>query len=251
MYMRFVQLRIKPEQLDELRIVYERDIIPALQKVDGCLFASLIHAAGHEDECISMTLWEHPRKAEAYEKGGVYAALLEHISGYLADSSEWRVHLSRDLTVEYGPVQEEPVVKAFDVPGTRPADLQAQKTGGLFVRIVSPQIRPGMMGEFRRIYDQEVLPALRQVPGVRYAAVTENVHRPDEAISITIWDSKQDADSYEISGKFDALTEKVKSTFTGVYQWKMQLERETGSQVVTSGDPSGEGYSVVAGKSFS
>ncbi len=248
MFMRLVQLKIKPERLEELQHVYERAIIPALQQVDGCLFASLICAVNRDDECISMTLWQQPQQAETYEQSGRYAELLQYIADYLADSSEWRVHLSKDLTVQYEPVREEPVIKAFNVPGDK---VTALKPGGnLYVRIVSPQIRPGKMAEFKAIYDSELLPALRQVPGCRYAAATQNVHEPDQVVSITVWNSKEDADHYEISGKFDALTDKVKHTFSEVYQWKMQLEKAGSNQVTTSGDLSVEGYSVVTGKSF-
>ena len=36
--------------------------------------------------------------------------------------------------------------------------------------------------------------------------------------------------------KFDELTEKVKHTFSEIYQWKMHLEKETGRHVVTSSE---------------
>ncbi|MGH7452650.1 MAG: hypothetical protein ACRENG_14990 [bacterium] len=55
MYMRLLQIKIKPEKLPELRQFYETRVIPALQNLTGCRHASLIHSAHHEDECISFT----------------------------------------------------------------------------------------------------------------------------------------------------------------------------------------------------
>jgi heme-degrading monooxygenase HmoA len=94
------------------------------------------------------------------------------------------------------------------------------------------------------------LPALRQVKGCRYAYLTENAKEKNRIISLTIWDSKQDAEAYEQSGLFESLKTKIEHTFAEIYQWKMQLEKDSGGQVVTSEEMTVGGYKVVAGKSF-
>src|SRR5947209_19084279 len=101
MYMRFVQAKIKPERLAELRKQYDERVIPALQATKGCLYASLIRSEHHAGECVSMTLWEDRYHAEAYERSGVFAGLMQEAAPYLVDSSEWKIHLSDDLKLEY------------------------------------------------------------------------------------------------------------------------------------------------------
>jgi heme-degrading monooxygenase HmoA len=251
MYMRFVHVTVKPAAMADLSRLYEEKVIPTLHAVPGCLYASLIQGALHADECISMTLWETPQQATAYERGGVFASLLAEAGKYLADTSEWKIHLSSDLELKYEPVPEEPVIDAYNVPPLKPEGiLERRASSGFYLRIVSPQIRKGKIEEFKRIYATEVSPALRMVPGCRYAAVIEHAQDPEKIISISIWDSKADADHYEIDGTFAALSEKFKHTFSEVYQWKMQLEKETGKHTVTSDEIGVEGYTVVTGKSF-
>ncbi|HYQ87881.1 MAG TPA: antibiotic biosynthesis monooxygenase [Bacteroidota bacterium] len=251
MYMRLVQVRVKPEHLPELRRMYLEKVIPALRGVTGCLFANLIQSERHPEECISMTLWDDRGRAEVYEKVGKFKELLREVSPFLADSSEWKIQLSEDLTLQYEPVPEEPVVKSYEVTAAEDSRPPAQdRSSSMFVRIVSPQVREEKLDEFVQIYREEVLPALRKVEGCRYACLTENVQEKTQVISVTIWDSKHDADEYERGGLFDALKDKLEHTFAGVYQWKMQLEKDTGGHVVTSEEITVGGYKIVAGKGF-
>ena len=250
MYMRFVRVNVKPEAMPDLHRLYDERVIPTLRRTPGCLYASLIRSIAHDNECISMTLWESPRYAEEYERGE-FQKLLQVAQPYLADSSEWKIHLSNDLTLQYEPVKHEPEVDAYVVSPQKNEDfLSRQESGGLYVRIVSPQIHEGKVEEFKRLYNEEVLPQLRSVQGCRYAAIIENAREENRIISISIWNSKADADAYEVSGTFDEMTNKVRHTFSEIYQWKMQLQHETGRQVVTSEEMTVEGYSIVTGKSF-
>jgi len=250
MYMRLVQVRVKPDHLPELRRMYLEKVIPALHVVTGCLFANLIQSDRHPEECISMTLWDDRSKAEMYEKNGKFKELLRESLPFLADTSEWKIQLSEDLTLQYEPVPVEPVVKSFEVTAAEDTHPPAQRSSSMFVRIVSPQVQEEKIAEFKQIYREEVLPALRKVKGCRYACLTENVQEKTQVISVTIWDTKDDADEYERGGLFDALKEKLEHTFAGVYQWKMQLEKDTGGHVVTSEEMTVGGYKIVAGKGF-
>ena len=131
------------------------------------------------------------------------------------------------------------------------SEVPPQDAGGrMYLRIVSAKVRPEKMEELRRIYSDEIIPALQATRGCRYAYLTQGIEETNEAISVTIWNSKEDADAYEKSGVFADLLERVKHTFAEVYQWKMALEREFRGAVVSSEDYGVEGYSIVAGKRF-
>lgn len=249
MYMRLVQFRVNPEELTGLRGIYERKVIPALQQIPGCLSVRLIQNVDRKDECISMTFWRDKETADEYERTGAFRRLIDEVSPYLEDSADWKIQLSDDLTLEYKPSTPEPAVSTFvNVPGE--VREPVPEAGSLFVRLVSPQIRPGKVGEFKELYQEHILPRLQSVRGCRYAYLMEDVRQEARVISVTVWDSKEDAENYEKSGVFDTLKDKVAATFSEIYQWKMQLERESTGQVTTTEEMSVEGYTVVTGKAF-
>jgi heme-degrading monooxygenase HmoA len=249
MFMRFVQLKLNPELLPEFRKRYDEVVIPAFRGVPGCLYASLMQSTEHAGECISMTLWDKKESVDAYEQSGTYAKMMDGVTHFLAGSSEWRVQLTRDLTMSYEPVNEEPVVKAFQITATNSAN-SVPADRALFVRIVSPQLREGKEDEFQKIFNGSIVPALQTVKGCRYAYLIRNTGERTQFLSVTIWESRQDAEAYEQSGKFLELTDLVKHTFSEVYQWKMELQKDAKGQAVSTGDLSIEGYTVVTGTSF-
>lgn len=251
MYLRFVELKVGHEYIAKVKQMYEEKVIPTLQRVQGCLHASLIHADHHADECVSMTLWARSEDAEAYERSGVFQQLVDEGKQFQMGSSEWKISLSEDFTLAYEPVDEEPSVTAYELPVTSGSALVSKGSlGSIHVQIVAPQIRQGKLDEFKRIYRTEILPELRKVKGCRYVDLMDGLKGTNEVISFTIWDSKQDSDTYERTGLFQELTAKVEHTFAEMHQWKMQLAKETHSRIVTSEEMVVEGYSVVTGKSF-
>jgi quinol monooxygenase YgiN len=219
MFMRLLQLKINLETLSELRRIYSEQIIPELQQVAGCRFACLIQSAQQEDECLSLTLWDTPTSAETYERSGKYQKLVGTVKPFLSDSSEWRIQLSQDLTLEYKPVETEPVVKSYAVGASTDAIIPSQEKSSLmFLRLVSAKVQPGKLEELRHLYTNVVIPALLSVKGCHYAYLIENTEEKNEAISLTIWDSQQDAENYERSGLFDELTDKIKHTLSTLFQ---------------------------------
>jgi quinol monooxygenase YgiN len=251
MYMRMVQVKVKPEAASQIPLLYAEKIVPALQQTQGCLYASLIKSVSRADEAISMTLWDTMEHAEAYERGGLFQRLLNEVNPYLSDSSEWKIQLSKDFTLEYAPVREEPVVKSYRVSTpTTDQPPRGDRDTPLYIRIVSISLKPGMVEEFARLYNTEILPVLQKVAGCIYAFLTEGIHERNEIISVTIWDNKGAADVYEASGLFHKLTKKVQHTFSELYQWKMAAEKRSSVQVSTTEDLSVSGYDVVSGNIF-
>jgi quinol monooxygenase YgiN len=251
MYMRLVQTKIKPDKLSELRQHYNENVIPALKKMPGCLHACLIHDVQQPEEAISLTLWSTQEHAEAYEQSGMFQQLIQTAQPYLADASEWKIQLTKELKLEYLPVPEEPVVQSYTVAATMDEKMLPQEQADLmYLRIVSPKIKPGKLDEFKKLYVEEIIPALRATKGCRYAYLTESIKDKNEVISVTIWDSKQDAENYEQSGRFGELVEKTKHTFSELYQWKMALEKEFSGRVTTSEDLTVQHYDIVTGTCF-
>jgi heme-degrading monooxygenase HmoA len=238
-------------ELSKLRTLYAERIIPTLEKIPGCRYAGLMQSAHHPEDCISLTLWDTQGDAGAYEQSGVFARLLEETRPYLSESSESRIQISHDLTLEYVPIPDEPVVNSFPIAVQSDSmGANRKKNDGIWLRIVSLRVRPGKMEEFKRSYLEQVIPALRSVKGCRYIYLTENAQKPNEVISVTSWDSREDADEYQKSGLFDRLLQSEKDLLSELYQWKRDRDQEHAGVVSTSEDLSMENYGVLIGKDF-
>lgn len=251
MFMRLVQLNVENLNIDEFREAYNKEVIGKLQKMPGCKFVGLIESRAEKSEFISLTLWDTQEQAEEYEKSGVYSELLGKIRPYLQNSSEWKIQLSETTELEYKQVTDEPVIKKFKVQAQADKDAVLNDDSRLYVRIVSVSIQEGKENEFKRIYSEEIIPALLSITGCRYAYLTQSIQDQNKFISITIWDSKQNADLYENSGKFNEIVNKVSHTFSQFYWWKMALEKEYDANIKTSEDMKVERYNLVTGKAFS
>ncbi|HEY6952987.1 MAG TPA: antibiotic biosynthesis monooxygenase family protein [Bacteroidota bacterium] len=250
MFMRLLQVHAKSDSISSLPILYTNSIIPELRKARGCLYGGLIQSVRHPEECISMTLWESPEHAESYEQSGLFQKLLKQAENHLSESLEWRVQLSKDMTLDYSPVQDEPVVRSFRVTAASSPETRALDSQRLYVRILSIKLLPGKLEEFARLYNEQIIPALRNVQGCRYAFLTEGIEERNEVFSVTIWDRKEDADQYEATGIFDNLKRKVSHTFSELYQWKLAADRGSHSLIATSEDMVAQGYNVVSGRSY-
>jgi heme-degrading monooxygenase HmoA len=251
MFMRLVQVKVKDGQIERLQHHYRQRIIAALEGIPGCRYAGLMKSVHHPEECVSLTLWDNEQDAEAYERSGLFETLLRETRPFLVESSESRLQLSRDLTLEYVPIPEEPVVGKFPVAARSdtPAPREEQH-GHMWVRIVSLKLRPGKLAEFEQLYREQVIPALRNVKGCRYIYLAERSGRKDEVLSVTSWESKEDAENYEKSGLFARLLESQQSTLSELYGWKIEEQKlETGLSA-TSDDPTIEQFDVVAGRAF-
>jgi len=247
MYMRLVHARYRPYALPMIRKIYDEKIIPQLKEMKGCLYACLIKNEDDSDEGLSLTLWDSKENAESYVQSGLFQSLHAEIKPYLADTSEWKVQLSKDLKIEYEKPEEESVVKSYNPLAQSSDDIPSKM---LYLRLLSLKFQPEKIDEFKKIYIEEIVPNLRAVKGCQFAYLTMSTEKDDEAISLTVWDSKADADTYERSGKFKELLKKMEHTLSDLYQWKMSLDKAEDWRLHTSDDMEVKYYSVVTGKSF-
>jgi heme-degrading monooxygenase HmoA len=249
--MRLLQLQLKLAYVQEFKKFYETTVYPELQKLSGCVFAGLIKSSPQPDEFISLTFWKTLSQAEQYEKSGAFTKLFEQAKPFLSDSSEWKIHLSDNMELQYGQEAEEPVIKKYIVAAkNKEGDDKLTASSNMFVRVLSLIIQDDKVEEFKKLYSDIVMPALKSTKGCQYVFLTESVNTRNEFISVTIWNNKEDADEYEFEGKFQELTDEVKHTFSQLYLWGMSLEKEHVAQVKTSEDFKVGHYKMVTGRSF-
>jgi heme-degrading monooxygenase HmoA len=249
MFMRTVHLRLDPNRLLELRQMYPAVIIAELSHTPGCLYAGLLQSVDHPDNGISLTLWNTAADAESYEKTGAYHRLLEQSRPYLAEFPEWTVSMSDDLQLEYAPVEHEPPVSRYESSGgADPSVFSAPGKGRLFLRILSIHVRRGMLEEFTSLYREEIIPGLRRIPGCRFAFLSGGNDDSHELISVTIWNSKSDAEEYETSGGFAAMSERVGHTLENSTRWK--TDEQGVQRALGSDDMTVSGYTLIVGQVF-
>ena len=251
MYMRLFHLKTKSEKVGVLKSFYDAIVIPELQKIDGCLFAGLLLNNTELTEGISLTLWDTQQHAEDYEGSGLFEKLLGQAKPFLSESTEWKIQLSEDLELEYKPEGDAPELKHFKVTvNDRVKDDLFAQHSTMYIRIVSHILQKDKINEFRDIFIDEIIPALRHTKGCRYSYLIESMHQENEVISLSIWDSKDDAIAYESSGAFDQLITKLRPTFSQFYQWKMALDKDPAKKISTTDDLKVTHYHVVTGKNL-
>lgn len=246
MFMRFVQLGIKPEAAPAFERFYAHRVGPALLNVDGCVFARLIKSIEQEAEFISFTLWNSQEQALAYEESGQYKALLKENEPFEAVSNEWKIQLTDDNTLEYRPVRHEPDVKALPiVAGSAEEDAAKKLNGSPYIRLLNAQVNPDRFEELSDMYAHVITPELLKTEGCQ-AAYLIGMKEKSEGLSVTIWESQELAAAYEASGKFAELLKKVEPFLSSWYQWKMTLDPKKQQNMHTSGEVSIKGYHVVS-----
>ena len=248
MFMRFVRLSVKPELMDDYVKFFEEVDSKALHEIDGCLFAGLIRPENKSKDCIALTLWKSADHARSYEESGQYARLLDQNRPYLIDSSEWRVQLTDDLTLQYAPVQHEPQVDTFEVTASTDEDAPSEEElSHVYLRITSANVQAGKVSSFAKIYTEKIIPALKQVDGFKHAFLVESTQKSSEVLSVTVWESKEKADAYERGGRFSYLVDEVKPLLSSLFQWKFSLDSSRKDSVVTSDDLRVEGFEMLTG----
>ncbi len=251
MYLRLVQAKVKPDATGSIREVYNNAVIPVLQETPGCVSACLMHNPYHPEEVVSLTIWDSVADAEAYVERGKFGMLIKQVQPFLEETTEWRTGLSREMKLEYSPVPQEPKISSYPVSLTLPTK---QSVGGrpssMYLRIVSVMLKPELKDEYHRLYINEIIPALQEAKGCLHAYLIMPSKGSNESLSVTIWESKAEADVYEAGGLFAELVAKVKHTFTDMVQWKMELDSQRQRTSAATEDLKVEGFSVVAMKSF-
>jgi len=100
----------------------------------------------------------------------------------------------------------------------------------MFVRLTFVEFQPEKMEEVRRLYHNQVIPAMKEQEGLRFVHLLECLEAEGEAISITAWDNKANADAYERSGLYQELVGKFQPFYTALPELKSY-------EVTVSSDP--------------
>jgi heme-degrading monooxygenase HmoA len=79
----------------------------------------------------------------------------------------------------------------------------------MWVRMTHFRLDPANRQAARAFYNgEQISGVMRQQPGYRFNYLLESVDAPGEAISVSVWDSREDADAYERSGVYEQMLER-------------------------------------------
>ena len=84
----------------------------------------------------------------------------------------------------------------------------------MIVRLTYLNFLAGKAEEAKKTYNEEVAPVVKKQKGNLDCRLLEPVDKSDDFISLTSWETKEDADSYHTSGVYKELVEKVKADFS-------------------------------------
>lgn len=84
----------------------------------------------------------------------------------------------------------------------------------MYVRLTYVNFLPGRVEEAKMIYNGELVPAIRKQKGNLDCRMLEPVDKADDYISMTVWETKEDADAYHSTGIYKKMVERVKDLFS-------------------------------------
>lgn len=251
MHLRMVEALVKEHYEPRLRKLYADVILPALDKTPGCVLAGLLHRHEQPRSFLSLTLWTSEEAADDYVRSGKYDENIAIVEELFEEGSEWKIQLSKDNTVEFGPVKKAPALRTYPVARDDASFPSVTPASAAVLRILSLKVHQGKRSEFKEMYNRQVLPALRAEHGCFYAFLIDDAEKEGEMVSVSLWDSVASIRRYEQDGRYDALLEKLRPTLGELYQWKMALQHESPTATaVTSQDIDVSTFTLVTAKRF-
>jgi len=84
----------------------------------------------------------------------------------------------------------------------------------MYVRLTYINFLPGRAEEAKTIYNGEIVQVVRKQKGNLDCRMLEPVNAADDHISMTVWETKEAADTYHSSGIYKKLVDRVRDLFS-------------------------------------
>ncbi len=85
----------------------------------------------------------------------------------------------------------------------------------MWMRLAFVKVLPGKTDELRKVYYEEIESGVKSQRGNLDTFLLESTDAEDEIISLTSWESKEDAEAYGSSASYAEMVNKVKHVFGG------------------------------------
>lgn len=84
----------------------------------------------------------------------------------------------------------------------------------MFVRLTYFGFKPEKLEALKKFYNETAIPTLKKQKGNLECKLLEPVDQKDDYISMTIWETKEDADAYHSKGVYKSLVDQVRPYFS-------------------------------------
>lgn len=84
----------------------------------------------------------------------------------------------------------------------------------MLVRLTFVNFLIGRLEEAKKIYHDEIVPLVKQQKGNLDCRLLEPVDSSDDYISMTVWESKEDADAYHSSGIYREMVDMIQPLYS-------------------------------------
>jgi len=84
----------------------------------------------------------------------------------------------------------------------------------MYIRLTYVNYLPGKIEEAKRLYEEEITPIVKKQKGNLDCRMLEPVNKGDDYISMTVWETKEDADNYQNTGVYKKLVDRFKNLFS-------------------------------------
>ncbi len=97
----------------------------------------------------------------------------------------------------------------------------------MWVRLTYGKVDPAHVDELRDLYNSdEMSGVISKQKGHRFHHLLESVDAPGETVSLTAFDSQEDAEAYEQSGTYKELVDKIRNYITAPPELRTYEVRE-------------------------
>jgi len=101
MYVRMTFFKLKSGKMQNLRELYNKEVVPAHKNHKGIRFVHLLESLDRKDEGISLTAWDTKADLESYERSGDYEKLVAKFKDMYAGEPELK---SYEVTASSEPI---------------------------------------------------------------------------------------------------------------------------------------------------
>ena len=172
--------------------------MPGTGDTKGLMARELLRSTENPDEGMSVGLWGN----------------LEDMLSFERDPS--RQELARGLEEFYPPLaypRGDYWVKHLEIVSSTP--LEEIRDG--YLRLVGGRLRLEGWQEYERYHAESVGSTTGSAKGLRQRQLLRGTEDPDEAVSLSIWDSLNDMRSYETGEVRQSIARQVEHLYTGQY----------------------------------
>ena len=99
----------------------------------------------------------------------------------------------------------------------------------MFARVAWGKVKPGTWQAYEQFYHDEVIPKTRDLEGLVFRELLQGADDPNEGISLSLWESREDLEAYERSDVYAGITEQGRAFYVGEF-WVKHFDVKLGEE---------------------